>query len=143
MTLALLLLAGSTRAHACDCAYEDLRTEFLRSDAVFIGVVTVFEPVREVTLTVEETLRGTVPSPIVLTIGTSDCDYFLPPHEPTIGQRLLIFTYMDDGTRTVTHCGRSGPVDERGSVLDKLRELVAAPDGPSAGLQTRPLADAG
>jgi hypothetical protein len=130
--LCTTLAAGP--APACDCAYQDLRTEVFQSDAVFIGTVTAFEPIRAVTLNVDEKLKGSVTSPVTFRVGHSDCDYFLPPYEPEVGRKFLVFASLVDGVLSVTHCGRSGPLDERGSVLEKVRELLASPSGPSAAL---------
>jgi len=122
----LVLLSGAQTAAACDCLRLDLPGRVRLSDVVFVGETLTFIRFAEARFRVVESFKGEPGGEIRVTISGSDCDYFLPPHEPRIGDRVLIF-----GTRTrerdaitATRCLGSGPVSDRGAEIRQLREMA-------------------
>jgi hypothetical protein len=87
----LLLVTGVNTAIACDCMRLDLPSRVRLSDVVLVGETLTFIRFAEARFRVVESFKGEASGEIRVTISGSDCDYFVPPYEPRIGERFVIF----------------------------------------------------
>ena len=122
----LLLVAGVNAAHACDCMQLDLPSRVRLSHVVIVGETVAFIRFAEARFRVVESFKGEPNSEVRVTISGSDCDYFVPPTEPRIGQRFDIFGTRTGPRDTITasRCLGSGPVLERAAELRQLRDIA-------------------
>ena len=103
-------------ASACLCADPPLTPliELQNREAVFIGRVAAVVSTRRylndesytqgfnVTFTVLQSFKGVTSRTVTLNVGTSDCDLYF-----AIGERWLVYAYMDDGSLTTSGCTRT------------------------------------
>lgn len=108
---------------ACDCRNGSLSERIESSQIVFVAVVTEFKPLDHVTLRSKEVFKGRPDASMTIPAGMSDCDYFLPPISPRIGEAFLLFVGQLDRRLFVSRCQNSGPVLERMADLAELRRL--------------------
>ena len=99
-TVSSLLLSGQL-ALACDCARLTFEERIALSKVIFVGRVVEFEPIEKVSMVVEEVFKGDIEGIVTiptmksgLSCGVSNCDYFLPPLEPNLGERYRKVTYL-------------------------------------------------
>ena len=121
-TVSSLLLSGQL-ALACDCARLTFEERIALSKVIFVGRVVEFEPIEKVSMVVEEVLKGDIEGIVTIPTGVSNCDYFLPPLEPNLGERYLIFASYEDKLLDANRCLESGPVSDKSDEILKLREL--------------------
>jgi hypothetical protein len=122
----LLLLADANTARACDCMKLDLPSRLRMSDVVLVGETLTFIRFAEARFRVVESFKGEASGEIRVTISGSDCDYFVPPYEPRIGERFVIFGMRTRGrdTITVSRCLGSGFASDRAAEVRQLREIA-------------------
>jgi hypothetical protein len=107
-------------ASACICGDPPLTPliELQNQKAVFIGRVVAVVSTRRylrrylnvesytqrfnVTFTVLQSLKGVTSRKVTLNVGKSDCDL-----DFAIGERWLVYAYMDDGSLTTSGCTRT------------------------------------
>jgi hypothetical protein len=122
----LLLAAGANTASACDCMRLDLPSRVRLSDVVLVGETLTFIRFSEARFRVIESFKGEPNAEIRVTISGSDCDYFVPPAEPRIGQRFVIFGTRTGARDTITasRCLGSGLVSDRAAEVRQVREIT-------------------
>lgn len=108
-------------AVACDCRTGSLTERVARAQIVFVAAVTDFEPFHHVTLQSKEVFKGRPGPVLTISTGESDCDFFLPPVNPRVGDEFLLYVSELDGRRYVSICQNSGLVAERAEELAELR----------------------
>jgi hypothetical protein len=122
----LLLVACVNTAIACDCRRLDLPSRVRLSDVVLVGETLTFIRFAEARFRVVESFKGEPSAEVRVTISGSDCDYFVPPAEPRIGQRFVIFGTRTGARDTITasRCLGSGLVFDRAAELRQLRDIA-------------------
>ena len=122
----LLLVTGVNTAIACDCMRLDLPSRVRLSDVVLVGETLTFIRFSEARFRVIESFKGEPNAEIRVTISGSDCDYFVPPAEPRIGQRFVIFGTRTGAPDTITasRCLGSGLVSDRAAEVRQLRDIA-------------------
>jgi hypothetical protein len=91
------------------------------SSEVFIAEVFEYKPLLSVELRVVESFKGGRRGKRTISIGPSDCDYFLPPLNPQPGDRFLVFMSMAAGKNIVSRCLGSRPAASAAADLQMLR----------------------
>lgn len=121
-----MLMAGSSAALACDCMQLDVARRLQLSDLVFVGETVAFAPLSKARFRVIEFFKGAPSAEVRVTISASDCEYFLPPVEPRIGQRFVVFgtATASPGVVTASRCLGSGLLSEKSIDLQQLRDLA-------------------
>jgi hypothetical protein len=122
----ILLVTGVHTAMACDCMRLDLPSRVRLSDVVLVGETLTFIRFSEARFRVIESFKGEPSAEVRVTISGSDCDYFVPPAEPRIGQRFVIFGTRTGAldTITVSRCLDSGLVSDRVAEVRQLRDIA-------------------
>lgn len=115
----LLLPAG---ALACSCRPGTLSERVALADIVLIAVVTAAEPLRQVTLKPKEVFKGRPEKFLKIRTGESDCDFFLPPLQPRVGDEYLLYAGRSNSRLFVSRCQNSGLAAERKSDIEELRK---------------------
>ena len=118
----LLFVFVSPSAMACVCRTESLTERIERSQIVLVAVVTDFKPLDHVTLWSKEVFKGYPGATIRIPTGVSDCDYFLPPISPRIGESFLLFVGQSGRRLYASRCQNSGSVAERMADVVELRK---------------------
>jgi len=67
-------------------------------------------------------LKGQAGKSLAIPTGQSDCDYFLPPNNPKVGEAFLLFLESSNGRLVASRCTVSGRVAERTEELRALRK---------------------
>jgi len=116
------LVAFPHVAAACACERLSPQQRLALSDGAFVGRVVGFEPLMHVDLEVRETFKGQLERQVRIPTGVSDCDYFLPPVTATTGRDFLIYASIVNGTMTVNRCLGSGPLDQKRTEVQRLRQ---------------------
>jgi hypothetical protein len=125
----LLLAAGS--ALACPCRPLALSTRIVGADLIMVGRVSEVEPPPRITVQPVEILKGRVPRSDAVTISPigSDCDFFLPPVEPKVGEEFLLYLRKAKGVKDqfiASRCMQSGPMPEKADELAAVRKRLRA-----------------
>ena len=122
--LAFLFVAGS--ANACDCGTLNLPRRFAEADLVLVATVLSYRQLEYVTVAPTEIFKGSAATALTIISGISDCDYFLPPVNPRVGDEYLLFLRQAKGEFTASRCLASGRKGEKAVELRALRK----PSGP-------------
>ena len=122
--LACFIVAGG--AKACDCASLSLSRRFAEADLVLVATVLSHRQLEYVTVAPTEIFKGAVATALTIITGTSDCDYFLPPVSPKVGDEYLLFLRQAKGEFSANRCLASGRKGEKAAELRALRK----PPGP-------------
>lgn len=122
MLVLAVLLSAHQHAGACQCQPSDLDSRFRQSDAVFVGTVMRHAPLEFVELNVVSRFKGSVPDRVSIITGRGDCDYFLPPVYPKLGDRYLLFVSVREGLFTASRCLGSAPEAKAEQDLARLRQ---------------------
>jgi hypothetical protein len=117
----LALVLVSSTAVACDCRTGSLTERVARAQIVFVAAVTDFEPLHHVTLRSKEVFKGRPGPVLTIATGVSDCDFFLPPVNPRVGEEFLLYVGQLDGRPYASICQNSGLIAERAAELAELR----------------------
>ena len=96
----------------------------VRAQIVLIAIVTEFEPLDHVTLRSKEVFKGRPGTVLTIPTGVSDCDLFLPPINPRVGDEYLLYVGHLDGRLFVSRCQNSGLVAERVAEVRELRRWI-------------------
>ncbi len=134
---ALLFFAGE--AIGCQCRAPSLSESIAHADVILVAKVSDFEPLRHVTVQPIEVIKGPASKSLTIPTGLSDCDYFLPPISPKVGEEYLLFLGRSNGRLVASRCLLSGRIAEKAAELDLLRKRFksnaqprAAGDAPKA-----------
>ncbi len=132
--LVAIALIASGSARACSCRAPDLALSVADADVVLVAKVVAFKPLDRVTVFPGEVFKGSASKAITIRIGESDCDYFLPPIHPKVGDAFLLFLRQSAGRLTASRCLLSGPVADKAAELRALRQQI--PPRPGSGATT-------
>jgi hypothetical protein len=117
---AALLSAGN--AIACDCRTPNLADSTRRASVIVLATVTEFVPLKQVTVKPSEVFKGQAEKSITIPTGQSDCDYFLPPVSPGVGDEYLLFLVESNGRLVASRCFTTGPAAAKAAELRELRK---------------------
>jgi len=138
VAVAMTLLASSA-AIACQCGVLDLSRRIAEADLVLVARVSSFKALDHVTVLPTEVFKGSPAKVLTIQTGLSDCDFFLPPVRPNVGEEYLLFLRHSEGRLTASRCLASGLAAEKGTDIRALRNRFtpnaqpsAAGDAPSA-----------
>lgn len=106
---------------ACDCVMEGWKKRVSASKVIFVGRVVQYRLLEEIRFEVEEVFKGHVSRSVRIPFSGSDCDYFVPPLKPKIGERYLIYATKEPRHLYVSRCLGSGRVEELVDELILLR----------------------
>jgi len=120
VTAAMTLLASSA-ASACQCGVLDLSRRIAEADLVLVARVSSFKALDHVTVLPTEVFKGSASTALTIQTGLSDCDFFLPPVLPKVGEAYLLFIRQSDGRLTANRCLASGLAAEKGTEIRALR----------------------
>ena len=117
----LAMALGSTDAVACSCRTASLPERIAGAHIVLVAVVTDFSPLQQVIFKPKEVFKGQADATLTIPTGESDCDFFLPPVKPRIGDVYLLYVGQLDGRLFVSRCQNSGRIADRAAELADLR----------------------
>ena len=116
----LLLVAGN--ATACQCGALSLSQRIAEAHLIVVAKVSSFKPLDHVTVVPVEVFKGSPSKALTIRTGLSDCDYFLPPVDPKIGEEYLLYLRRSEGRLTASRCLVPGRIEEKASELRALRK---------------------
>jgi hypothetical protein len=139
ITGAMMVLAAST-AIACQCAVLSLSRGVAEADLVLVATVSSFKPLDHVTVLPKEIFKGSTPKALTIQTGLSDCDFFLPPVSPRVGEEYLLYLRQSEGRLTASRCLASGRAEDKAVELRALRNrfMPKAPPAAAPHVPTRP-----
>ena len=108
-------------AVACQCAPLSLAARIDHADLVLVGSVSSFEALDHVTVQPVELFKGSWQKSLTIETGRSDCDFFLPPVKPKVGEEYLLYLRQSEGRLNASRCLAPGPVVEKATELRALR----------------------
>jgi hypothetical protein len=119
------LLALPAVALACSCVRNvPLETRIQYADIILIAEVTKVEPLQRIVVRPIEIIKGRTSKPVIISTGSSDCDYFLhsPPH---VGERYLLFLTLRQSELNANRCYLPGRIADKAQELEALRKHFA------------------
>jgi hypothetical protein len=116
---AALLSAGN--AIACDCRTPNLADSTRHASVILLATVTEFVPFQHVTVKPIEVFKGRAEKSITIPTAQSDCDYFLPPVSPGVGDEYLLFLVESNGRLVASRCETNGLAAVKAAELRELR----------------------
>ena len=131
VAVAMPLLASSA-AIACQCGVLNLSGRIDEADLVLVARVSSFKALDHVTVLPTEIFKGSASKPLTIQTGLSDCDFFLPPVRPKVGEEYLLFLRQSEGRLTANRCLASGIAAEKGTEIRALRNRFASRAQPGA-----------
>jgi hypothetical protein len=117
-----LMFAAASGAMACDCATLSLSRRVAESDLVLVARVSAYKQLDYVKLSPTEIFKGSAPKELTIQTGVSDCDFFLPPLNPRVGDKYLLYLRQSEGKLSASRCLASGRTKERETDLRALRK---------------------
>ena len=117
--LAFFIVASS--AGACDCGTLNLPRRVAEADLVLVATVSSYRQLEYVTVAPTEIFKGAAAKALTIITGISDCDYFLPPVIPKVGDEYLLFLRQVKGEFTASRCLASGRKEAKAGDLRALR----------------------
>jgi hypothetical protein len=112
---------ASSAAIACQCARLSVSARIDHADLVLVATVSSFEALDHVTVQPLEVFKGSSAKALTIQTGRSDCDFFLPPVNPTVGEEYLLYLQQSEGRWIASRCLASGLVEEKAAELQELR----------------------
>lgn len=138
ITGATMFFVAST-AVACQCGTLNLSIRIAEADLVLVATVSSFKALDHVTVLPTEIFKGSSSTALTIQTGVSDCDFFLPPVSPKVGEGYLLYLRQSEGRLTASRCLASGRTEEKAMELRALRNRFtpnaqsgAAGDAPPA-----------
>jgi hypothetical protein len=132
ITAAMMFLVAS-KAIACQCGGLNLSRRIAEADLVLVAKVSSFKALDHVTVFPTEIFKGSASKALTIQTGLSDCDFFLPPVNPKVGERYLLYLRQSEGRLTANRCLASGLVGEKAMELRALRNRFKPNAQPAAG----------
>ena len=134
LLVSLVALLVSSNAIACQCRELNLSTRIVGADVIVVGRVSDIEPLKLVTVQPVEVVKGRVSGPLAIPAGETDCDFFVPPVEPKVGDEFLLYLRKVKDAKsnnpqlknlyTASRCLASGPMPEKAEELKAVRKRV-------------------
>jgi hypothetical protein len=123
------LLLASSGALACQCRELSLPVRIVGADVILVGRVSEAVPLKMVTVQPLEVLKGRVAGPVTIPTGETDCDFFVPPVEPKVGDEFLLYLRKVKNSKvkdhfTASRCLASGPMPEKEEELKAVRKRL-------------------
>jgi hypothetical protein len=119
--LAAVFLSGGS-AIACQCRTPNLAESTRDASVILVAAVTEFVSLKQVTVKPTEVFKGQAEKSITIPTGQSDCDYFLPPVSPGVGDEYLLFLVESNGRLVASRCFTTGPAAAKAAELRELRK---------------------
>ena len=120
-------------AVGCQCAPLSLAARIDHADVVLVGSVSSFETLDHVTVQPVELFKGSGAKSLTIETGRSDCDFFLPPVTPRVGEEYLLYLRQSEGRLNASRCLASGLVAEKATELRALRARFKPGAQPGVG----------
>jgi len=139
MTGATMFLVAST-AVACQCGTLNLSGRIAEADLVLVATVSSFKALDHVTVLPTEVFKGSASKALTIQTGISDCDFFLPPVSPKVGEEYLLYLRQSEGRLTASRCLASGRTGEKAMELRALRNRFTPSAQPGAAGNAPPAA---
>jgi hypothetical protein len=117
----VMFLAAST-VIACQCGALNFSRRIAEADLVLVATVSSFKALDHVTVLPIEIFKGSTSKALTIQTGLSDCDFFLPPVSPKIGEEYLLYLRQAEGRLTASRCLASGRTTEKTMELRALRK---------------------
>ena len=122
----LFTMVMSAGAFASDCKEMSVARRTQLSQAIFVGKVVSYEPLKSVRLATGHVFKGRVGHKVSVPTGRSDGDFFLPEAQVRIGESYLVFLTVQSGVVSVSRCLGSAPIAAAASDLAYLRTMQSA-----------------
>ena len=129
--IAGMFLVAST-AIACQCGTLNLSRRIAEADLVLVATVSSFKALDHVTVSPTEIFKGSTPKVLRIQTGISDCDFFLPPLSPKVGEQYLLYLRQSEGRLTASRCLASGRTGEKAVELRASRSRFTPNARPGA-----------
>ena len=107
---------------ACQCGALSLSQRIAEAHLVVAARVSSFKALDHVTVVPVEVFKGRPSKALTIRTGLSDCDYFLPPIEPKIGEEYLLYLRRSEDVFTASRCLAPGRTEEKATELRALRK---------------------
>jgi hypothetical protein len=127
----MMFLVAST-AIACQCGVLNLSRRIAEADLVLVATVSSFKALDHVTVLPTEIFKGSTSKALTIQTGLSDCDFFLPPISPKVGEEYLLYLRQSEGRLTASRCLASGRTGEKAMELRALRSRLTPNAQPGA-----------
>jgi hypothetical protein len=121
ITAALAFFFANT-AIACQCGAMNLSRRIAEADLVLVARVSAFEALDHVTVLPTEVFKGSASKALTIQTGQSDCDFFLPPVSPRVGEEYLLYLRRSKGRLTASRCLAPGRAEDKATELRALRK---------------------
>jgi hypothetical protein len=99
----------------------NLSRRIAAADLVLVATVSSFKSLDHVTVLPTEIFKGRGSKALTIQTGLSDCDFFLPPVSPRVGEEYLLYLRQSEGRLTASRCLASGRTGEKAMELRALR----------------------
>src|SRR6266571_640571 len=136
---AMMSLVAST-AIACQCGEQNLSRRIAEADLVLVATVSSFKALHHVTVLPTEIFKGSASKALTIRTGLSDCDFFLPPVSPKVGEEYLLYLRQSEGRLTASRCLASCLTGEKATELRALRNRFTPNAQPGAAGDAPPAA---
>jgi len=130
-TAAIMFLVASPSI-ACQCREPIFSRSIAEADLVLVAKVSSFKALDHVTVLPIEIFKGSAPKVLTILTGVSDCDFFLPPVSPKIGEQYLLYLRQSKGRLTADRCWASGRTGEKAMEIQALRNRLMPNAQPGA-----------
>ncbi|MGH7808783.1 MAG: hypothetical protein ACREP5_00750 [Candidatus Binatia bacterium] len=111
----------SSAVFACQCRTLSLSDRVDHADLVLVATVSSFKSLDHVAVQPVEVFKGFPSKTLTIQTGQSDCDFFLPPVNPTVGEAYLLYLQQSERRLTASRCLISGPAVDKATELRALR----------------------
>lgn len=118
----LMAFSCSSSALACDCGLLDLSRRVASADLVLVAKVSSFRALDYVTVSPVEVFKGSASGTLTIQTGRSDCDFFLPPVSPIVGEKYVLYLRQSEGQLTANRCLAPGPAAQKAMEVRELRQ---------------------
>ena len=119
-----MLLLVASNAIACQCGVLDLSRRVAEADLILVATVSSFKALEHVTVSPGEVFKGSASKALTIRTGLSDCDYFLPPVSPKVGEEYLLFLQQDRWPVDRQSLPRFGPYSGESGGTTGIEETI-------------------
>ena len=136
--IAATMFLFASSAIACQCGELNLSRRIAEADLVLVARVSSFKALDHVTVLPSEVFKGSASKTLTIQTGLSDCDFFLPPVSPKVGEEYLLYLRQSEGRLTASRCLASGRTGDKAMELRALRNRFTPKAQPGAAGKTPP-----
>jgi hypothetical protein len=130
--IAAVMLLVASPSIACQCREPNFSRSIAEADLVLVAKVSSFKALDHVTVLPIEIFKGSAPKVLTIRTGLSDCDFFLPPVSPRIGEEYLLYLRQSEGRLIADRCWASGRIGEKAMDLRTLQNRFTRDAQPDA-----------